>query len=36
MTVLFALIWLFYVYRDDPFVNLRSHLVRFRLGRSRA
>ena len=36
MTVLFALIWLFYVYRDDPFVNVRSHLVRFRLGRSRA
>jgi O-antigen/teichoic acid export membrane protein len=36
MFVLFAVTWLFYVYRDDPFVDVRRHLVRFRLGRSRA
>ena len=36
MVVLFALTWIFYVYRDDPFVDLRTHLVRFRPWRSRA
>jgi O-antigen/teichoic acid export membrane protein len=36
MVVLFAVTWVFYVYRDDPFVDLRGHLVRFRMRRSRA
>jgi peptidoglycan biosynthesis protein MviN/MurJ (putative lipid II flippase) len=36
MVVLFGLMWLFYVYRDDPFVDVRSHLTRFRMWRSRA
>jgi O-antigen/teichoic acid export membrane protein len=36
MVVLFALTWVFYVYRDDPFVDLRTHLVRFPPWRSRA
>src|SRR2546425_9686748 len=36
MVVLFALTWIFYVYRDDPFVDLRTHLVRFRPRRSGA
>jgi O-antigen/teichoic acid export membrane protein len=36
MVVLFAVTWIFYVYRDDPLVDLRSHLGRFRLRRSRA
>ena len=33
MVVLFGITWLFYVYRDDPYVNVRSHLVRFGAGR---
>jgi O-antigen/teichoic acid export membrane protein len=36
MVVLFALTWVFYVYRDDPFVDLRTRLIRFRPWRSRA
>jgi hypothetical protein len=36
MVIVFAVTWIFYVYRDDPFVDLRSHLVRFRPRRSRA
>ncbi|PYQ06650.1 MAG: hypothetical protein DMF82_05710, partial [Acidobacteria bacterium] len=36
MVVLFAVTWVFYVYRDDPLVDLRSRLGRFRLRRSRA
>jgi O-antigen/teichoic acid export membrane protein len=36
MVVLFALTWVFFVYRDDPFVDLRIHLMRFRPWRSRA
>ena len=36
MVVLFGVTWVFYVYRDDPYVNLRSHLLRFRAWRSRA
>jgi O-antigen/teichoic acid export membrane protein len=36
MLVLFALTWVFYVYRDDPLVDLRTHLVRLRPWRSRA
>lgn len=36
MVVLFAFTWVFYVYRDDPFVNLRGHLIRFRPWRSGA
>jgi len=35
MLVLFGLTWIFFVYRDDPYVDLRVHLVRFR-GWSRA
>jgi O-antigen/teichoic acid export membrane protein len=35
MVVLFGFTWVFYVYRDDPYVNLRSQLVRLRAGRSR-
>jgi O-antigen/teichoic acid export membrane protein len=36
MVVVFALTWVFFVYRDDPFVDLRLHLMRFRPWRSRA
>ena len=35
MMVLFGLTWIFFVYRDDPYVDLRDHLGRFR-GWSRA
>jgi O-antigen/teichoic acid export membrane protein len=30
MSVLFAVIWVFFVYRDDRFVNLQPHLIRLR------
>jgi O-antigen/teichoic acid export membrane protein len=30
MTVLFGLTWVFYVYRDDPYVDVRTHVVRLR------
>ena len=30
MVVLFGLTWVFFVYRNDPYVDLRGHLVRFR------
>lgn len=30
MTVLFAGTWVFFVYRDDPYVDLKPHLIRFR------
>jgi O-antigen/teichoic acid export membrane protein len=30
MVVLFGVTWIFFVYRDDPYVNLRGHFVRFR------
>jgi O-antigen/teichoic acid export membrane protein len=30
MVVLFALVWVFFVYRDDRFVSLRPHLIRLR------
>jgi hypothetical protein len=30
MSVLFALIWVFFVYRHDRFVNLQPHLIRLR------
>jgi O-antigen/teichoic acid export membrane protein len=30
MVVLFAVTWIFYVYRRDPFVDLRGQLLRFR------
>jgi O-antigen/teichoic acid export membrane protein len=30
MLVLFGLTWIFFVYRDDPYVDLKPHLVRFR------
>jgi len=30
MLVLFGLLWVFFVYRNDPYVNLRPHLGRFR------
>lgn len=36
MVVVFALTWILYVYRDDPYVDLWSRVMRFRLGRSRA
>jgi O-antigen/teichoic acid export membrane protein len=36
MVVLFGLMWVFYVYRDDPYVDLKSHLMRFRPWSSRA
>ena len=36
MLLLFGATWIFYVYRDDPYVDLRGHLLRARLGRSRA
>jgi O-antigen/teichoic acid export membrane protein len=32
MLLLFGLTWIFFVYRDDPYVNLRGHLVRLRAG----
>jgi O-antigen/teichoic acid export membrane protein len=35
-TALFALTWIFYVYRDDPFVDVRTHLLRMRPWGSRA
>jgi len=28
---LFAVTWIFFVYRDDPYVNLRGHIFRFRV-----
>jgi O-antigen/teichoic acid export membrane protein len=31
MMVLFGLTWIFFVYRNDPYVDLRGHLVRFRV-----
>ena len=30
MAMVFAVIWVSFVYRNDPFVDLRSHLVRLR------
>jgi O-antigen/teichoic acid export membrane protein len=30
MVLLFGVTWIFFVYRDDPYVNLRIHLVRLR------
>jgi O-antigen/teichoic acid export membrane protein len=30
MVVLFGLTWIFFVYRDDPYVNMRTHIVRLR------
>jgi O-antigen/teichoic acid export membrane protein len=30
MVILFGLTWVFFVYRNDPYVDLRGHLVRFR------
>src|SRR5207244_10816433 len=30
MVVLFGGMWVFFVYRDDPLVDLRPHLVRLR------
>jgi len=30
MVVLFGLTWIFFVYRNDPYVDLRNHFVRFR------
>ena len=30
MLLLFGLTWVFFVYRNDPFVDLRPHLIRFR------
>jgi O-antigen/teichoic acid export membrane protein len=32
MVVLFGLTWIFFVYRHDPYVDLRPHLMRFRVG----
>jgi len=31
MIVLFGLLWVFFVYRNDPYVDLRMHLDRFRV-----
>ena len=31
MVVLFGLTWIFFVYRHDPYVDLRPHLTRFRV-----
>ena len=31
MVVLFSITWIFFVYRNDPYVDLRPHLVRFRV-----
>lgn len=37
MVVLFAVTWVFFVYRGDPYVDLRTHLIRFRVwSRARA
>ncbi|HSB61493.1 MAG TPA: oligosaccharide flippase family protein [Vicinamibacteria bacterium] len=36
MVLLFGLTWVLYVYRDDAYVDLRGHLSRFRMRRSRA
>jgi O-antigen/teichoic acid export membrane protein len=37
MVVLFSVTWVFFVYRDDPYVDLRTHLVRLRVwSRARA
>jgi len=36
VVVLFGLTWVFYVYRHDPYVDLWSHVMRFRVWRSRA
>jgi O-antigen/teichoic acid export membrane protein len=37
MVVLFSLTWVFFVYRGDPYVDLRTHLIRFRIwNRARA
>jgi O-antigen/teichoic acid export membrane protein len=37
MAVLFAVTWVFFVYRDDPYVDVRTHLIRFRVwSRARA
>ena len=30
MVLLFAMTWVFFVYRDDPYVDLKAHLVRLR------
>ena len=30
MTVLFAVTWVFYVYRDDPYVDVRTPMIRLR------
>jgi hypothetical protein len=30
MLLLFGVTWIFFVYRNDPFVNLQPRLVRFR------
>jgi hypothetical protein len=30
MVVLFGLTWVFFVYRDDPYVDLQSQLTRIR------
>jgi hypothetical protein len=30
MFLLFGLTWIFFVYRGDPYVDLRPHLVRLR------
>lgn len=30
MTVLFGVTWIFFVFRDDPYIDVRSHLGRFR------
>lgn len=32
MVLLFGITWVFFVYRDDPYVNLRFNLVRLRAG----
>jgi O-antigen/teichoic acid export membrane protein len=36
MTLLFGITWLFYVYRDDPYVDVKTHMVRVRAAWSRA
>jgi O-antigen/teichoic acid export membrane protein len=30
MAALFGVTWVFYVYRDDPYVDVRRHVIRFR------
>jgi hypothetical protein len=32
MVVLFGLTWIFFVYRNDPYVDVQGHLVRLRAG----